>query len=82
MKLLSGSIVMRHRPPVNVSSWVTVRSFGGTPWTVLFGLVTRALQPYQLLCGFADGLLGGPLFGGHGTRDCFDELMLYMEQVG
>src|SRR5262249_32794627 len=43
----------------------------GTPWTVLCGLVTRALrvalQPCKLLCGFADGLLGGPLFGGHGT---------------
>src|SRR5262249_51223581 len=62
------------------------RCFYGYFWTVPFGLVTRALRvtlpPCTLLCGFADGLIGGPLFGGHGTRDCFDELMLHMEQVG
>src|SRR5205085_4084638 len=32
MQLLSGSIVMRQRPPVNVSSWVTVRSLWGMSW--------------------------------------------------
>src|SRR5215510_9869274 len=53
------------------------------PWTALCGLVTRALRvalpPFELLCGFADGLLGSPLFGGHGPRDRFDEFMLHME---
>jgi hypothetical protein len=51
----------------------------------LFGLVIRAyrvgLQPFELLCGFADGLLCRPFFGGHGTRDGFDQLVLHMKQV-
>src|SRR5215216_946474 len=53
--------------------------------TALFGLVTYALrgalQPFELLSGFGDGLARGPLFGGHGTGDRFDELGLPMEQV-
>ena len=44
----------------------------GAARTALFGLVTRALQVrlqlFELLLGFGDGLVGGPLFGGHGTR--------------
>ena len=57
----------------------------GAAWTALFGLVTRALRvglhPFELLSGFGDGLVGGPLFGGHGTGDRFDQLVLHMEQV-
>ena len=64
----------------------THRFFYGYCWAVLCGLVPRALrgtvQPCTLLCGFTDGLLGGPLLGGHGTRDRFDEFMRHMEQVG
>ena len=51
----------------------------------LFGLVICAyrvgLQPFELRCGFADGLLCRPFFGGHGTRDGFDPLVLHMKQV-
>ena len=58
----------------------------GTAWTALFGLVPRALrlalQPFELSRGFANGLEGRSLFGGHGTRDRFHPLVLHMEQVG
>ena len=64
----------------------TPRVFYGECWTVLDGLVPRALRgalpPCQRLCGVADGLLGGPLCGGQGTRDRFDELRLPMAPVG
>ena len=59
--------------------------FWGAFWTGLFGLVTRALrvglQPFELCSGVGDGLMGGPLFGGHGSGDRFDQLVLPMEQV-
>ena len=49
----------------------------------LCGLITRVcrvtLQPFELLCGLGDGLVGRPFFGSHGTRNRFDELMLHME---
>jgi hypothetical protein len=58
----------------------------GAPWTALCGLVTCVLRvglpPFELLPGCGDGLVGRPLFGGHGTRDRFDQLGLHMEQVG
>src|SRR5262249_49389366 len=51
----------------------------------LFGLVIRAyrggLQPFERLCGFADGLVCRPFFGGHGTGDGFDQLVRHMKQV-
>src|SRR5262249_61878771 len=51
----------------------------------LFGLVIRAyrvgLQPFELLCGFANGLVCRPFFGGYGTGDGFDQLVLHMKQV-
>ena len=57
----------------------------GAPWTALFGLITRVfrvtLQPFELLFGLGDGLVGRPFFGGHGTRNRFDQLVLHMEQV-
>src|SRR5215208_2413811 len=57
----------------------------GAPWTALFGLITRVLrvtlQPFELLFGLGDGLVGRPFFGGHGTRNRFDQLVLDMEQV-
>jgi hypothetical protein len=56
----------------------------GASWTALCGLVTCilrvGLQPFELLLGFGDGRVGRPLFGGHGTRNRFDQLVLYMEQ--
>jgi hypothetical protein len=55
----------------------------GASWTGLFGLIIRALwiawQPFELRCGFGDCLEGGPLFGRHGTRDRFDQLVLHMK---
>ena len=57
----------------------------GTAWTALFGLVPRTgwstLQPVKLLLGFGNGLLGRPLFGRHGPRDGFDQLVLPMAEV-
>src|SRR5262249_26087288 len=57
----------------------------GASWTALFGLVTCilrvGLQPFELLLGFGDGFVGRPLFGGHGPRNRFDQLVLHMEQV-
>src|SRR5262249_15537304 len=57
----------------------------GPPRPALCGLVIRAyrvgLQPFELLCSFADGLLCRPFFGGHGTGDGFDQFMLHMKQV-
>ena len=63
----------------------TQRFFWGAPWTALFGLLACALQvalqSFELLCGFGDGLMGGPLFSRHGSGDCFDQFVLHMEQV-
>src|SRR2546425_3308182 len=59
--------------------------FWGPARTALFGLVTCALlvslHPFELFHGFSDGLVCSPLFRGHGTGDCFDQLVLHMEQV-
>jgi hypothetical protein len=44
--------------------------------------VWSGLQPFELLPGFGDSLVGRPLFGGHGPGDRFDELVLHREQVG
>ena len=50
---------------------------------MLFGFITRAwriaLPPFELRCGFGDRLEGGPLFGRHGPRDRFDQLVLHMK---
>ena len=44
---------------------------GGPARPTLFGLVIHAfwtaLQPFELLCGFANGYGRYPLFGSHGT---------------
>src|SRR5882724_951462 len=57
----------------------------GAAWTALFGLVVRAVQMrldwLELLPCVGDGLVGGPLFGGHRRTDGLAEFMLHMEQV-
>jgi hypothetical protein len=49
----------------------------GTAWSTLFGFLTGvcrlALQPFELLCGVANGLERRPLFGSHGTRNGFHQ---------
>jgi len=59
--------------------------FWGPARTALFGLVTSALlaslHQFELFHSFSDGLVRSPRFRGHGTRDCFDQLVLHMEQV-
>ena len=53
---------------------------------MLFGFFTRALQvtvqPFELLCGFVNGLVSRPLLGGHGPGDGFNEFVLHMKHVG
>src|SRR5215468_3436867 len=59
--------------------------FWGTARPGRFGPVTCTLwagvHVFKLLPGFGDGLVGRPLFCGHGTGDGFDQLVLHMEQV-
>ena len=70
--------------------WLGVLQAHGVFWegarTTLCGLVTCTLwvglPPFELLPGCGDSLVGRPLFGGHGTGDCFDQLVLPMAQVG
>src|SRR4029434_8165688 len=58
----------------------------GQARTALVRRITRALrvalQRLELRPGFGDGVMGGSLFGGHGTGDRLDQLVLHMEQVG
>src|SRR5262249_14282 len=56
---------------------------GRAPWTARVGLSPYAwrvaLQPLELRCGVGHSLVGRALFGRHGSRDRFDQLMLHME---
>ena len=86
LALLSETLVLTTGRFERLLGLLQTHGFLGRPtWPALGGLVIRAyrvgLQSFALLCGFADGFVCRPFFGGHGTGDGFDQLVLHMKQV-